>query len=608
MGVGSMSGFYVGVSGLQVNHTALATTAHNLANMDSQGYTRQQILMRDVLYSTYAYAPVNSMQIGLGTDMSKIRQVRDTFADKQYRLETGRGAFYEAMSEVEQEVERYFGSDMDGQPLKNAMTTYFYSLNEIQKEPDSILKRETMILAAQQVIDQAKMIYDQITDYQECVNEQIDKKVKEINQMALDIYELNKKIVAIEGNGVEQANDLRDQRNYLLDQLATYGEIRYKENKVGCVTVMLEGTTLVAEDRTFELGTQLISPSSKLLTVVWADHGDMDLYHFTDLPNAESCTDVGSLKGLLFARGTFVANYTHMSEESIDWASYTNRDGSPKYASLEEFYAGEKYANYGEYYEKNVEPFLITNLEAQLDYLVHNIVTTINDILCPNKTTDASMLVTDAGGNTITIAAGTKVLDTDNAPIGLGEDGEPGTELFSRRSVERYTKYTDAGGNTLYVYNEEDVRDIPTQYTIDELVINPDVIKNPSLIPLSNKDHSNAQEIANNLLDAWNCEAKYADTIKTLTPNTLTGYDFQGYYTAMINDLANAGNSYQNIADNQRLVANQIDDRRQVVAGVSSDEELSNMIMFQQAYNAASRYINVVAEMLDTLVNRLGRS
>lgn len=611
MGVGSMSGFYVGVSGLQVNHTALATTAHNLANMDSQGYSRQQILMRDVMYSTYAYAPVNSMQLGLGTDMAKIRQVRDTFADKQYRLESGRGAFYEAMSEVEQEVERYFGSDIDGQPLKNAMTTFFYSLNEIQKEPDSILKRETMILAAQQMIDQSRLIYDQIKEYQECLNEQIDKKVKEINQMALDIHELNKKIVAIEGNEVEEANDLRDQRNYLLDKLATYGEIRYREDKVGCVTVTLEGTSLVSEDRIFELGTQLIRPDSKLLTVVWADHGNMELYHYSDLPSASNCTDVGSLKGLLFARGTIVANYTNMSEESIDWASYTNRDGSQKYSSLEEFYHGERYSNYGEYYEKNVEPFLISNLQAQLDYLMHNIVTTINDILCPNTTTDAAMTVTDSNGIVVTIPAGTTVLDTAKAPIGLGEDGEPGVELFSRRSVERYTKYsyTDANGKqqNLYVYNEEDPKDIPTQYTIDELLINPDVIKNPSLIPLSNLDHSNAQIVANRLLDAWNCEADYANAIKTLTPNTLTGYDFQGYYTAMINDLANAGNSYQNIADNQRLVANQIDDRRQVVAGVSSDEELSNMIMFQQAYNAASRYINVVAEMLDTLVNRMGR-
>ena len=562
MGVGSMGGLYLGVSGLRVNHTALTTTAHNLSNLDSEGYSRQQVLMRDASYSKYATGAVNSMQLGLGTDMAKIRQVRDTFADKQYRLETGRGSFYGAMSDVAAEVERYFGVDVDEQPLKNAMTTFWQSLNELQKEPDSILKRETFILASQQMIDQAKLIYDQITDYQVQVNKQIEKKVDEINHMAEQIRDLNQKIVAIEGNDVESANDLRDQRNYLLDQLATYGEIRYREDDVGCVTVNFEN-------------------------------------------------NVGSLKGLLYARGTIIANYTNMSEESIDWTAYKNRDGSQKYQSLAEFYAGEGYADYGEYYEKNLSPFLVSNLECQMDYLIHNIVTTINDIICPNKELGTAMTVTDANGNALTIAAGSKVLDTDRAPIGLGEEGEPGTEVFSRQTVDRYTKYsyTDAAGKTktLYVYNEEDFDDPFAQYTIDQLVINEDVIKSPSLIPLSNQDHSNDQNTMNKLLDAWNSEGDYKDNIKTLTPNTMTGYDFQAYYNAMINSLANVGNSYENIASNQKIVANQIDDRRQVVAGTSSDEELSNMIMFQQGYNAASRYINVVADMLDTLVNRLGR-
>lgn len=611
MGVGSMGGLYLGVSGLRVNHTALTTTAHNLSNLDSEGYSRQQVLMRDASYSKYATGAVNSMQLGLGTDMAKIRQVRDTFADKQYRLETGRGSFYGAMSDVAAEVERYFGVDVDEQPLKNAMTTFWQSLNELQKEPDSILKRETFILASQQMIDQAKLIYDQITDYQVQVNKQIEKKVDEINHMAEQIRDLNQKIVAIEGNDVESANDLRDQRNYLLDQLATYGEIRYREDDVGCVTVNFENNTLVAEDRVFKLATERMNETSNLLKVVWKDHGNMDTYHFSDLPDATTSTDVGSLKGLLYARGTIIANYTNMSEESIDWTAYKNRDGSQKYQSLAEFYAGEGYADYGEYYEKNLSPFLVSNLECQMDYLIHNIVTTINDIICPNKELGTAMTVTDANGNVLTIAAGSKVLDTGRAPIGLGEEGEPGTEVFSRQTVDRYTKYsyTDAAGKTktLYVYNEEDFDDPFTQYTIDQLVINEDVIKSPSLIPLSNQDHSNDQNTMNKLLDAWNSEGDYKDNIKTLTPNTMTGYDFQAYYNAMINSLANVGNSYENIASNQKIVANQIDDRRQVVAGTSSDEELSNMIMFQQGYNAASRYINVVADMLDTLVNRLGR-
>lgn len=611
MGVGSMSGLYIGVSGLQVNQTALNVTAHNLSNLDSDGYSRQQVLMRDAQYQLISYGAVDTQQEGMGTDMSKVRQTRDTFADKQYRLETGRGAFYDSMYEVGEEVEKYFGTDVDDQKLKNSMTTFWSAMNELQKTPDNIVVRETLIQAAQQMVEQARLVYTQIDAYQQNLNEQIQKQVDTINDYAEKIHTLNREIVKVEAGGTEVANDLRDQRNLLLDELGSYGEIGYKENSVGCVTVTLEGTTLVAEDRVFKLGTQQIDDSSKLLTVVWADHGNMELYHYSDKPKTENQTDVGSLKGLLYARGMQSGNYTMMDESSIDLSKYTNRDGSAKYTTVQEMLKGEGYEDYGAYYEDNIQPFLITNLETQLDYLMHNIVTTINDILCPNTTTTTAMTVQDASGNSVTIPSGTTVLDTDNAPIGLGINGEPGVELFSRSNQERYTTYTytDSNGDTqkLYVYNEEQQDDVFSQYTINQLEVNDDVIKNPSLIPLSNQDHSNAQDVLNELLDAWSSEGDYADNIKTLTPNTLTGYDFQGYYNAMIGELANASNSYYNIWQNQQLVANQLDNRRQVVSGVSSDEELTNMIMFQQGYNAASRYINVVSDMLDTLINRVGR-
>ena len=604
-----MGSLYIGVSGLQVNQTALNATAHNLANLDSQGYSRQQVLMKDASYLMYSPGAVNTMQTGRGASMDRVRQVRDYFADKQYRLESGREAFYSSMHDVAEEVETYFGSDVDEEPLKDAMTQFWSSLNELQKTPDSIVCRETVIQAAQEMLDDAKMIYDQITQYQLNLNSQIQAQVDEINAIAEELLEINREIVKIEAGNVESANDLRDRRNYLLDKLGGYAEITYREDEDGCVTVNLEGTAFVSEDRIFRLGTEKIAEDSQLLKVVWKEHGNMDLYSFKTLPSAENKTDVGSLKGLLYARGNIVADYTNMSEESIPWEDYKNIDGTQKYQSLEEFYAGERYANYGEYYEKNIQPFLITNLECQIDYLMHTIVTKMNDIFCPNTTSQQDITATDANGNTVVIKAGTKVLDVENAPISLGEEGYPGVELFSRTDTPRYNEYTytDSEGNEqkIYVYNEEYTDDVNTLYTIDEIVINPEVIKNPSLLPISNKDHSNAQEVVNDLLDAWSCEGDYENTKEVLTPNTLTGYNVQGYYNAMINDLANISNSYYNIAQNQNVVTAQLDNRRQVVAGVSSDEELSNMIAYQHGYNAASRYINVVAEMLDTLINKL---
>lgn len=71
-------------------------------------------------------------------------------------------------------------------------------------------------------------------------------------------------------------------------------------------------------------------------------------------------------------------------------------------------------------------------------------------------------------------------------------------------------------------------------------------------------------------------------------------------------DVATTGKIYKSMADNESKLASQLDDKRQEVMGVSSDEELGSMIKYQQAYNAASRYVNVVSDMIETLINRTG--
>ena len=115
------------------------------------------------------------------------------------------------------------------------------------------------------------------------------------------------------------------------------------------MTINFEGTSLVAEDRIFELGTQTIEGNKNtLLTVVWKDHGNLPVYSFKTLPGAETLTDVGSLKGLLYARGSIIANYTNMTEESIDWESIDD-----SFESIEDFYTANNLTGYAEYYNKN---------------------------------------------------------------------------------------------------------------------------------------------------------------------------------------------------------------------------------------------------------------
>jgi flagellar hook-associated protein 1 FlgK len=153
------------------------------------------------------------------------------------------------------------------------------------------------------------------------------------------------------------------------------------------------------------------------------------------------------------------------------------------------------------------------------------------------------------------------------------------------------------------VYNEEDYDDTYTLFTLGQIKINPNIRSNYSLIPISS--NSNTGEV-----DVKTAEAlvsKWKEPFATLSPNTLTMNTFKDYYTAFIGDIATRGEQLKKISDNQATLAGNINNQRQQVSGVSSDEELTNLIKYQHAYNASSRYINVIDQMLEHVLSTLGR-
>ena len=91
-----------------------------------------------------------------------------------------------------------------------------------------------------------------------------------------------------------------------------------------------------------------------------------------------------------------------------------------------------------------------------------------------------------------------------------------------------------------------------------------------------------------------------------LDPSNLTPKNITDYYNTLVGVIANDGSVYKIISENESTVVSSIDDARVSFFGVSSNDELTNLIKFQNAYNANARYVNVISEMLDFIVNSLG--
>lgn len=583
--MGLMDALYVGVSGLRTSQSALNATAHNITNAETQGFVRQQTVLTDYGYSNIGGNKISTWQIGMGADTQVLRQVRDQFLDQSYRKESGRQGFYEAQFEAADEMQEVMG-ELEGVQFQSTIEDFWVTLQEMAKEPDSIVTRASLIQNGVNFVKHAEKIFEQIQTYQVDLNTQIQTKVNRINEIGDSIRSLNQKITFYECSKLEHANDLRDQRNLLLDELGKIIDITYHEEPDGKVLVNAESIPFVTEDHVFYMDTKEVSEDSDMIVPYWPSYGNAEVFNFDHTPNSKDNTDIGSLKGIVLARGRKVGKYTDLPvrpkpEDFPDEMSYEE--------AMAQFDVDTRKFN------KEINDSIIMTTQAEFDQLIHGIVTTINNILCPNKE-----IMLESGETVL-------VLDTEKAGVGMDADKTMGTELFSRKSTARYgdlQKVTLADGSEEWVriYNEEDPTNNYSLYTLGEIEINPEVLKERSKLPLSKNTNTGDfdLDVAANLLTAWQSD------FVALNPNELNVNNFNNFYISLIGELGTRGEKFKTIADTQESMAESINNERLEVMAVSTDEELTHLIKYQHAYNASARYVNVVSEMLEHIITALG--
>ena len=571
-----MGNLYIGTSGLQTSQNALNTTAHNLSNINTEGYTRQQVMQSDRYYITLSTSAsaISFQQTGLGSQFADVKQVRDYFLDKTYRRESGRSAFYEISYNVMEEVEHQLG-ELNGEAFETDLTDLWTAVQELTKDPGSSVTQALLVQRASEFLESARAVYDGLSSYQDNLNAQVKQQVEKINEYGNKILDLNDQIRLIEVGGTERANDLRDVRNQLLDELGELCSINYDEDVFGNVWVQIEGVDFVKGSMCYEIGLD-IDETNGFYTPYWTQNAsyfvdddgvkryNIDGAHVFNLNveiSTDHNTDVGGLKAMILARGDHRADYTDVSPENYEGVSQS----------------------------------VLMNIQAEFDQLAHNVMMAINDILA--KATGVET------GN-LTLADGTVLENVrfvsahDDFGYMRNTDGSP-LQMFTKITTDGYTKVTASDGNEYWVYNEENPKETDSLYNLSNSQINRTLMQNPSMLSFRLEDGSVDQETADAL------KAAFEDEKYTLNPNVQTRGNFVNYYSNLVAQVANSGYVYKSIRDNQEQTVESALSAREQVLGVSSDDELTNMIKFQNAYNASSRYINVIDEMLEHLLTAL---
>lgn len=548
---------YIGVSGLQTSNNALNTTAHNMSNLDTQGYTRQQVQQGTRNYVTHAkYTTKNWIQTGLGVNYTRTRQERDAILDRNCRRESGRLAFYDVSAAALEEIEYILGESNEGHEFSEALSGdqgLWVAVQELAKDPTLSANQNLFVTKAYEFLTKAQKVYNSLCEYQDNMNTKVKTDVEKINSYAQEIEALNRAIMRVEG-GPEHANDLRDRRNYLLDELGKIGSITYSEDMSGYVSVRFEQVDLVKGSMVNEMSlyqdpkTGFYTPYWKMLAKFdkFDSNGDpivseeniegAKVFDLTQRISSEYNTDIGSLKSTLFARGDHRATYGELDDINSDGVYEEN------------------------WYHSHIEQSIVMNTQAQFDKLVHIITTKINSVL----------------------------EDAANRATALNPDSD-------------YLRDKNGNPYQLFQLVAEGDGTPSTSWTVRNIVLNQELRQNPSLLTFRLDDHSEDNETMEALKKA------FEEAIYTLNSNVTTPVCFKDYYKSLVSQIANTGAVFRAVQDNQNVATDALLYAREQIVGVSSDEELTNMIMYQNAYNASSRYINVISEMMDHLLSTLGR-
>ena len=569
-----MGSLYIGSSGLQTSQNALNTTAHNLSNVDTTGYTRQQVQQSNRAYVTLSTDPksIANKQTGLGVTYSRVKQVRDYFLDKTYRKESGRSMFYEVSTEVMEEVESQLG-ELNGEAFQTTMTDFWTAVQELSKDPSSSVTQGLIVQRASEFVQRASAVYAGLSSYQDNLNTQIRQNVDKINKYGNQLLTLNDQIRAIESGGIEHANDLRDARNQILDELAELTNMSFSEDRYGSVSVQIEGVDFVKDGTCYEIAmktdeaTGFVTPfwpmnasyttrddGTRVYNIDGAEVFDLSIGISSDLG-----TDIGGLKAMLLARGDHRANYTDLAEGKYD----------------------------------SVSQSVVMNIQGEFDQMIHNVVTKINDILADAAGVQEGQLTIN--GQTKTY----RYCTVDQNGYMRMEDGSP-IQLFTKVTTDGYEKVTTDDGKEYWVMKEEKADSPESLYTIGNLQVNSALMQEPSKLGFRLADGSEDKKTADAL------KAAFTEESYTLNPNVQKKTTFVDYYTDLVSQVANSGYVFRSIYENQVNTVEATQSAREQVVGVSTDEELSNMIKFQNAYNASSRYINVISEMLEHIISTLG--
>lgn len=558
---------------LLTQQMAVEVTSHNVANVNTPGYSRQQLVMEPNNSTTIGLG-----QIGTGVQGQAIIRYHDKFMTAKVNQQVSSMTGFEAKKSSMKVVETLFNETTE-EGLSKLLGEFWAAWHDLGNNPAGKAERATLVGRAGLLVDHFQSLYSDLMRLSTDMDINLGAGIEDVNSLTGQIADLNVQIITAD-KGVGAANDLRDKRDYLVQQLAELMDINYFEIGSGAYTIMSNsGHILVETDRSWDLelnGGQVYWVSSTGAEVEMRS-GDLQ---------------GGKLGGWLAVKQEIIPDVlgkvNNLAESFIREVNsqHSQGIGLAPFASVTGAYASTNSSEEIGTVDSGLSFYDVVQ-DGSFNLWLYDSNGDVIGGAANNITIDADVTTLDALAATIDGISGfdasvsggklTISVDTGDEPTAVGFGFSDDTSsVLAALGINTFFDGYDSGSIALNSVITDNTDNIAAG-TID------------STGDYSLGDNENALALADLQIQNVDIGGQSAT--------------LDDYYNALVGEIGITARGYNNGYDFSRNMVNQLSQLRDSVSGVSLDEEMTKLIQYQQAYSAAARLIQASDEMMQTLLS-----
>ncbi len=633
-------GLNIAYTGLLASNAAMNTTSNNIANVQTEGYSRQQVTQQASnalrVFQTYGCA-------GAGVETLAIERVRDEFYDGRFWDNNAQLGEYDMKQYYMQQLETYFDDDGKSTGFKTIFDQLMVTgMQALLKDPSSDTAKSQFVGYAGALTEYFNGMAGNLEKVQKDINQEIKLKVDEINSIAGEVATLNKQINTIELTGVK-ANELRDRRTLLIDELSKIVDVQVKETPIidannenretgaNRYMVKIAGGQMLVDGSDYN-GLECVARTSYekvnqtdidgLYEVYWADGQKFNLYN---------ASMGGDLAGLIQMRdGNNGENFTGQVTATGTTTTADGKTHDTVTVKVTKAYLQDlnkcNLSDQGGILDLGNQEFYYDSWEYTCEYDANGNATYSYTFTLSDSEKNPRGITNDRVGKKAEIGTDLSYQGipyymnqmnewirtfsqkfNDILTSGYSGNGDPGVKMFTGNkatggeqfllddAAKRYDKQEKKAGSKMMVKVNDDSYYRLTAKNFDILEA---IEQDPGLMA-NRKDAADGVE-QNDLLN----DLKNLATDKTKM--SFRGCNASEFLQCILSDVALNASRANTFYASFKDISATIDNQRISISGVDEDEEAVNLVKYQNGYNLASKMIQTLTEIYDRLILETG--